>query len=414
LPQSTIPTASSGAPETYDAAEVLAFALTAPKQQELSAAEMAAQIRELHAEAVRRRHDACRDLVERLAPLAAANEDTLAAAAHLCHSEPGALAEDIYALRAFAADPKGAAAVADMQRYLAEAYVPESERKLALDRAIADGQLSFGVLIADRNRPNKGQRGPANERAIAEGKVEYSVFVTDSQRMRTAELAFNHFRGVYTRRYEDFHAAYWTAASLLQARLLDARRDRQALTRLNSLVELGEPVGETTIGAHEELIEATAACEPRRDLADVLKTATACGVCHLRLGAAGDAEAADAVLKSLSQSIEQQLSRLSSVAVRAILERSSDPRVERFLKVVQAARITTLTEIFDDELVGYLRRFLLEARISTLIEPILDHVQAGAEDDESATRQALEKLADVLHRAIRGGPHTPGRNEPAT
>ena len=153
---------------------------------------------------------------------------------------------------------------------------------------------------------------------------------------------------------------------------------------------------------------------PGTDLTNVLKTATVCPTCHLRLGAADHAEAVGAVLKRLSQSVEQQLSRLSSVAVRAILERSNDPRVERFLKVVQAAQITTLTEILDDELVGYLRRFLLEARISTLLEPIFDHVQEGGADDEATTREALEKLADVLHRAIRGAGQTPGNDgEPA-
>lgn len=414
MPQSPLPTASSSDPETYDAIEVLAFALTAPTQQELSSAEMAGRIRELHAEAGRRRHKACRDLVERLAPLAGANEDALADAAYVCHTEPGALAEDIYALRAFAADPKGASAVAEMQHYLAQTSVPESERELVLDRAIADGQLSFGVLIADRERSRRGQRGPATERAIAEEKVAYGVFVADPQRMRTAELAFNHFRGVYARRYEDFHAAYWTAASRLHTRLLESRRDVQALTRLNSLMELGAPVGEVTIVAHEELTAATTVCDPATDLTDTLKTATVCAVCHLRLGAADHDEATGAVLKGLSKSIKLQLSRLSSVAVRAILERSSDPRVERFLKVVQAAQITTLTEILDDALVGYLRRFLLEARISMLLEPILDHVQAGGEDDESATREALEKLADVLHRAIRGSAQTPDVNKPAT
>ena len=375
---------------------------------------MADRIRELHAEAGRRRHDACRDVVERLAPLAGANEDALADAAHLCHAEPGALAEDIYALRAFAADPKGAAAVAEMQRYLAEAYVPKSERELALDRAIADGQVSFGVLVADRERVRRGRRAPAKERAVAEEKVAYGVFVADPQRMRTAELAFNHFRAVYAQRYEDCHAAYWTAASRLHARLLEAHREVKALTHLNSLVELGVPVGEATISAYEELIEATTACEQAADLTDVLKTATVCPGCSLRMGAADHDEEASAVLKQLSQSIEQQLSRLSSVAVRAILERSSDPRVERFLKVVQAAQITTLTEILDDYVVGYLRRFLLEARINTLLEPILDHVQSGSEDDESATRDALLKLADVVPRAMRGAAQTPGNDEPAT
>ena len=413
MPQSPTPIARSSAPETYDPVEVLAFALTAPEQQDLTVADMAGRIRELLAAAGQRRHDACRDLVERLAPLAGANEDALADAAYICHAEPDALAEDIYALRAFAADPKGATAVAEMRRYLEEAFVPESERELALDRAIADGQVSFGVLIADRERARRGQRGPTIERAIAEENVAYGAFVADPQRMRTAELAFNHFRGVYARRYEDFHAAYWTASSRLHARLLEARRDVQALTRLNSLVELGAPVGESTISVYEELIEATTACEAEADLAEALNTATVCPGCKLRLGAADHAEAAGAILKRLSQSIERQLSRLSSVAVRAILERSSDPRVERFLKVVQAAQITTLTEVLDDDLVGYLRRFLLEARISTLLGPILDHVQGGGEDDESATRDALEKLADVLHRAIRGAAQTQSEDKPA-
>jgi hypothetical protein len=206
LPQSPTPIAPSGAQETYDAVEVLAFALTAPRQEELPPAEIAERIRELHVEAARRRHDACRALVERLAPLAGANEDTIANAAHACHTDPGALAEDIYALRAFAASPRRAAAVAEMQRFLAEAYVPLSEPELALDRAIAVGQVSFSVLIVDRERETSRRR-PTKEDAVAEERASYGEFGADPRRMRTAELAFNHFRGVYARRYQDFHAS---------------------------------------------------------------------------------------------------------------------------------------------------------------------------------------------------------------
>lgn len=402
MPRSPTPITEARAPEAYDAAEVLAFALSGPKHKDLAPAEIAERIRDLFAAAGQRRHAACRELLERLTPLASASEDGLANAALLCHAEPDVLAEDIYALRAFAADPRGAAAIAEMQRYLAEAFVPESERELALDRAIADGQISFGVLIADREHAVRRPRKPVKERAIAEENASYDMFIADPKRMRTAKLAFNHFHGVCARRYEDFHATYWAAASSLHEQLLEAGREVRALTRLNGLVELGAPVGEATIGAYEELIEATTACDTGADLAEVLKTATVCPKCDLRLGASGHAEAAGAVLNRLPLSIEQQLGRLSSVAVRAILERSSDPRVERFLKVVQAAQISTLTQILDDDLVGYLRRFLLEARISALLEPILDHVQDGRDDDEAATRDSLEKLADVLHRAIRG------------
>ena len=103
-------------------------------------------------------------------------------------------------------------------------------------------------------------------------------------------------------------------------------------------------------------------------------------------------------IRGVGQSIRQQLSRLSSVAVRAILERSDDPRIERFLKVVQAAQVTTLTEILDDDLTGYLRRFLLEARIESLLAPILERVQQGG--DATAAREALAALTELLRRTL--------------
>jgi hypothetical protein len=147
---------------------------------------------------------------------------------------------------------------------------------------------------------------------------------------------------------------------------------------------------------------------------ETLLTETACRSCGIRLGEAGHATDVDEVLDQMRRAIERQMSRLSSVAVRAILERSNDPRVDRFLKVVQATQITTLTEILDDDLVGYLRRFLLEARINTLLEPILDRVEHGSAAAEAVTRDSLQELAELLHRALRGAGRTlpPPADEP--
>ncbi|HEY5640462.1 MAG TPA: hypothetical protein VIW01_10450 [Dehalococcoidia bacterium] len=88
MPQSPSPSAATAAVSPYDPLEVLAVALTAPHPEELTPAEIAERVRDLYSAAERRRHDACRDLVARLAPLAAAGPDDLIDAARLCQTEP--------------------------------------------------------------------------------------------------------------------------------------------------------------------------------------------------------------------------------------------------------------------------------------------------------------------------------------
>ena len=95
------------------------------------------------------------------------------------------------------------------------------------------------------------------------------------------------------------------------------------------------------------------------------------------------------------------MARLSSVGVRQVLERSGDARVERFLKVVQAAQLSSLVDVMDDELVGYLRRFLVESRIGALLDSILSRLQQGTPPKAEEAHEALRDIARVLQRAFR-------------
>ncbi len=85
--------------------------------------------------------------------------------------------------------------------------------------------------------------------------------------------------------------------------------------------------------------------------------------------------------------------------MRETLERSNDPRIERFLRVVQAAQLSSLAEVLDDALTNYLRRFLLEARINAVLDPLLAQVEHGEAPDGSAAREKLTEIADLLQRA---------------
>lgn len=94
------------------------------------------------------------------------------------------------------------------------------------------------------------------------------------------------------------------------------------------------------------------------------------------------------------------MSRLSSVAVRELLERSADPRVEKFLRVVTASQLSSLVGILDDQLTNYLHRFLLEGRIHAILDPLFDRVERGETDDIEDT-QCLQEMASLLECSLR-------------
>ncbi len=89
------------------------------------------------------------------------------------------------------------------------------------------------------------------------------------------------------------------------------------------------------------------------------------------------------------------------MAVRQVIERSGDARVEQFLKVVQAAQLSSIPQILDGDLVGYFRRFLVEARIGQLLAPVLTRLEKGGVPRADQAQETLRDLARVLQRAFK-------------
>lgn len=92
----------------------------------------------------------------------------------------------------------------------------------------------------------------------------------------------------------------------------------------------------------DSLVQESAGCALGGDVADALAEAPLCPGCGIQLDQQPPLEQAEQALARLDRAIERQLSRLSSVAIRELLERSSDPRIERFLRIVQAAQLSSL------------------------------------------------------------------------
>jgi hypothetical protein len=289
----------------------------------------------------------------------------------LDHNAALEVAEGVYLLRGLIADPDAALQLIASRAYIAQISVPKSLPDLRLDLAVASEQLSFAALVQE----------PGRVSAIL--------------------AAVDHFRRQYRKAYVRHHEMYWQTMSGIQGHLLEAQSRAMALARLNSLTELGPSVGEMALESIDSLAQESEGCALAGDLADALAETPVCPGCGIRLDQQPPLQQAEEALSRLDRAVERQLSRLSSVAIRGMLERSADPRVERFLRIVQAAQLSSLAEVLDDPLTNYLRRFLLEARINAILDPMLEQVERGEVPEEADARAKLSEMAGLIDRATR-------------
>ena len=314
-------------------------------------------------------------------------------ACRLC-SSPSDLAEDIYLCRALAENPDEASKAARMRRFLIEAVVPESEPELAIDRTLALEELSFATLVAEPNR------------------------------WAAMRAAFERCRQRYQCAYLKHHHQYCEALLTLHAQLLDLVSHAQALRRLNSLRELGPPLGEEALAEYEDIPQRIGPCTLGTTLERELGELPRCPVCGISMSDEPPWEDVQRVKRRLERALNQQLKRLSSKAVSQILAISGEARVEQFIQLVQASQARSLADVLDDELLGFLRRLLVEARVKSLLAPVFARLQEPIPDlTEEAVEGIAEEVARVIHDAFttsqealpeKSWPQlTPGASEPS-
>ena len=308
----------------------------------------------------------------RLSELAfAADAERFLACAERIYPNRQALMEDIYMLRAFLQSPEQASELLSMQRFLRQVLVPADEAELALDRSVAVEQLTFATLAVE------------------------------PQLMPPARAMLDSFRKKYISEYREHHTRFWAQMARLHARLREEQTLVEALHRLNSLAELGTPVGVGALAAYEELVAETAGCPLISGVEEMLETEAVCPACSLSLDQPAPAQRIDEILTRIDRACNRQMARLSSSALQQVLRRSNDARVEQFLKMIQASQLSSLREILDDELVGYLRRFLVESRIEEALQPILNQLQEGVPPKVDEAQTAMREVSQVLQRAFQ-------------
>ena len=301
----------------------------------------------------------------------AANTEQFLASAERIYPDKRTLMEEVYMLRAFRQSPLEASELLSMRRFLQRAVLPADGTELAMDRTVVLEQMTFATLAVE------------------------------PQRYPSAKALADSFRRKYVSSYREHHTRYWAEMVRLHARLREEQPHTDALRRLNTLTELGPAVGEGALAAYEELVTETAGCPLVDGVEEMLETEAVCPDCGLSLDQTAPVQRIDEVLSRTERACDRQMARLSSSAVQQVLRRSNDARVDQFLKVVQASQLSSLSDILDDELVGYLRRFLVECRIEDALRPIFDQLQEGVTPKVDEAQTAMREVSQVLQRAFQ-------------
>jgi hypothetical protein len=204
------------------------------------------------------------------------------------------------------------------------------------------------------------------------------------------------FQGRYRAFYTDFHRQYRREAARLQAEMEKALPRLRALGRLNTVTELGPAVEVGLEAGYQDVLSALAPCAQEELPAE----APLCPDCGLRPPAQPPSTQVDNLLRRLDVALAQQQARLSSQAVRQVLQ-SGGPRLEQFLKVLRAGDTSPLVSVLDDEVVAFLRQLLAEGQWVTVNSSALAGIQHRFPHvEEAQIDEVLARLDTELRQAF--------------
>lgn len=270
--------------------------------------------------------------------------------------------------------------ISSMRDYLESAQPPESQEELYVDRMSLLEQL-----VEERLWSNTGV-------------------------WRSVEAMFELYKSKYVPAYLGHHRRYRAETATLRRQLEAAEDTATALRLLNVVEELGPPVGEAALTATQGLKERLVPCQETEQGLTGLATRPRCPSCGVAMTTAPPTEVVRRTLAALNTALAEQQRRLSSEAVRQILDRRDEPRLGRFLEVLRAADIGALATVMNEQLASFLRDLLGEASVvaswAWIQKELNDRFPEVGEEDTGAFGDAVgEILAQAIADAKKAHPN---------
>jgi len=264
------------------------------------------------------------------------------------------------------------AEVIEAKNYLDALSLREKDKELAADKISILGQISLTSLL----------QNPQLWPGIRE---QYSQF---KKRYRSA--------------YQIHHRDYYKVVASLAKDLEDAQSKVSALQQLNTISELGSPLGQGLKERHAQLFSLLSACSIIKVTDVNVESSPTCSECLLALTKEPPEEEVRAFLDELQEALDEQLRRVSDEAIRSILAQSKQSKVKKFVEIVQAADLASLINVMDAKLVNFIRELLRESNIQTEPSLVLDELaeKFPAVEEEQVPEVASE-LEDLLENEFK-------------
>lgn len=254
--------------------------------------------------------------------------------------------------------------------------------------------IMAGYLDAVQLRPT--DRDLSGDKTAIRGQLSLRELATQPNLWSSIRAQFDDFRTRYRIAYQKHHRDTYAAMQRLAERLADAPRRLQALALLNSIRELGSPVGDDLSERFQSLQERLRTCStPLSSL--TLEDRPTC-VCGLTLSDEPPTAEVDAFLRDLERALQTQQRRLASEAIHRVLARSGEERMAVFIQAVQAANMTALVDVMDAELAAFIQRLLAEQEVGASDTDVL---RRFAEAYPTLEEADLPKAVREFERLLR-------------
>lgn len=237
------------------------------------------------------------------------------------------------------------AQIGEAQHYLQGASLKDSDRDLKTQRMILLEQIDLPSLAAQPH-------------------LWGSIWAT-----------FEDFKLRYRNEYRKFHRDTNEALIKIQQSMEDAPDKLRALALLNSISELGPAVGDDLGIRYIDLCQGVDPCSIRDYLQVTVESSPVCTACQREMTYTPPNQAVEQFNRELHLALIDQQRRLASETIRRVLERGKGDVLVQFLQVIQAANLTALVNVLDENVVRIIRELLRQEQIVTLDSEVLNALQ---------------------------------------
>lgn len=284
---------------------------------------------------------------------------------------PDTLREELQELERLRELSDAAAEVAEVRRYLDAVRLRESDTALNMSKSSLQSRITLPTLA----------KQPHMWSAL--------------------HAEFDDFKRRYRSEYQKHHRDTTKELNRLQDALASAPRLVHALKLLNSIPQLGAARGTDLSVQYQSLVAQLSPCVVTDFQSVTVDSQPVCDKCQRDLLYTSPTQAVEQFLKSLDQALQERQRDLKRETVQRVLQRGQGDALSQFLQATQAANVSSLVDVLDEDIVTLIRQLFAQDNIVATESDIWQHfLQQYGSLEERDVPDAVKKFESLLRAAF--------------